>query len=127
MAESRIPWKGDSPEHTSTDCRTPDGVTVGLIDGVIATCRVLRERNLTTPAVLAALSDLWQDEDVRHIVVPGTAVVVDSARHLRAEAEGRLDAVRAELNAVGPGLRRATQPEWNALVHRLRDAIGSTA
>lgn len=55
----------DDTEHTFGDCRTPDGVTVSLIDGVIATCRVLRERNLATPAVLAALADLRQNEDVR--------------------------------------------------------------
>ncbi|GAB3156431.1 hypothetical protein GCM10027258_62860 [Amycolatopsis stemonae] len=99
MPESRIPWKGDGTEHTFGDCRTPDGVTVSLIDGLIAVCRVLRERNLTAPAVLAALSDLWQDEDVLATVSPTRSVVVESARHLQAEAEQRLDRVRGLVEA----------------------------
>ncbi|MEU8196353.1 hypothetical protein AB0C10_21455 [Microbispora amethystogenes] len=52
----------------TTDCRTPDGVTVGLVDGIIATARVLRERDLTSPAVREALRDLAEDEDVSSLL-----------------------------------------------------------
>lgn len=60
---------GSMTEHFHGDCRTPSGVTVGLIDGLIATCRVLRARDLTDPAVVGALKDLREDEDVRGIVL----------------------------------------------------------
>lgn len=48
----------------TVDCRSPDGITIGLIDGIIATARILRERDLSTPAVFEALQDLADDEDV---------------------------------------------------------------
>ncbi len=54
-----------------TDCRSQEGVTVGLIDAVIAVARVLAPRlkdgGLAEP-VREALRDLRQDEDVRAVV-----------------------------------------------------------
>ena len=46
------------------DCRSQEGVTVGLIDGIIAVARFLRGRDLSHPAVREALADLAEDEDV---------------------------------------------------------------
>lgn len=51
------------------DCRSPEGVTVGLIDGIIAAARVLRGRDLSHPAVREALADLAEDEDVASLLV----------------------------------------------------------
>jgi hypothetical protein len=51
------------------DCRSAEGVTVGLIDGIIAAARVLRARDLTHPAVREALADLAEDEDVAALLV----------------------------------------------------------
>ena len=51
-----------------TDCRSEEGVTVGLIDALISIARVLAVRDLTPPAVREALLDLAEDEDVRKIM-----------------------------------------------------------
>lgn len=53
---------------TQTNCREPIGVTVGLIDGLIAIARVLRHRDLTPVEVQEALSDLQSDEDVAYLL-----------------------------------------------------------
>lgn len=49
-------------------CKTPDGITVGLIDGMIAIARVLRQRDLTNAGIKEALADLQQDEDIAYIL-----------------------------------------------------------
>ncbi|HEY3630785.1 MAG TPA: hypothetical protein VGL21_07785 [Jatrophihabitantaceae bacterium] len=51
------------------DCRTDEGVTVGLLDAVITLARVLRGRPIGTEAERAALADLREDEDVRALVL----------------------------------------------------------
>lgn len=51
-----------------TDCRSDDGVTVGLIDGIISSARVLAKRDLSPPAVAEALKDLRADEDVAQLL-----------------------------------------------------------
>lgn len=48
----------------STDCRSKEGITVGLIDGIIAIARVLRNRQMEGVAISEALIDLRSDEDV---------------------------------------------------------------
>lgn len=50
-----------------TNCRSEIGITVGLIDSIICTCRVLAGRDRTAPEVLEALRDLRQDKDVHKI------------------------------------------------------------
>jgi hypothetical protein len=52
---------------TSTDCRSGVGVTVGLIDGIIAMARVLRKSDLSSDEVKEALKDLRSDEDVAFV------------------------------------------------------------
>lgn len=54
-------------QHSHTNCRDDHGVTVGLIDGIIAMARVLRNRNLQSDAVQEALADLRSDEDIEFI------------------------------------------------------------
>ena len=51
----------------STDCRTDVGVTVGLIDGMIAMARVLSKSDLSSPEVVEALKDLRADEDINKV------------------------------------------------------------
>lgn len=53
--------------HTETDCRTEEGVTVGLIDSIIAVARILKDRDLSSTAVKEALRDLKSDKDVSQL------------------------------------------------------------
>lgn len=57
-----------APSVTHTDCRSPVGITVGLIDGMIAMARVLRSSDLSAPEVQEALKDLTSDEDVKFLM-----------------------------------------------------------
>jgi hypothetical protein len=54
-------------QHAS-DCRSEAGVIVGLIDGMIATARViaqhLRDAEKVAPEIVEALADIRADEDV---------------------------------------------------------------
>lgn len=50
------------------DCRSTDGVTIGLIDTIITASRVLRDRPLSGVPVREALADLAGDEDVAHLL-----------------------------------------------------------
>lgn len=50
------------------DCRSDEGVTVGLVDSLIAISRVLSRRDLTPGPVREALKDLSDDEDLRFIL-----------------------------------------------------------
>lgn len=50
------------------DCRSEEGITIGLIDSVITICRILGPRisdrdKIDTPGILEALKDLGTDED----------------------------------------------------------------
>lgn len=56
------------PVSTSTDCRSYEGVNVGLIDSIITACRVLAKRQLYGHAVTEALNDMRADRDVLKIV-----------------------------------------------------------
>lgn len=59
----------EDKQTINTDCREEVGITVGLIDSLISTCRVLRDR-LTTNSdeVIGALQDLYDDEDLKYIL-----------------------------------------------------------
>jgi hypothetical protein len=52
----------------SGHCRGESGVTVGLIDSLIAIARVLRYRNLKPRGVQEALKDLRCDEDIAFLI-----------------------------------------------------------
>ena len=65
----------DAPKETSTDCRTETGITVGLIDGMIAICRILKSRLNSEEEIVAALADLQDDEDLKAILDFKTGLV----------------------------------------------------
>lgn len=54
--------------NTSTDCRSPDGVTVGIIDSIIVLCRLLIGRDLSAFEIVEALKDLEADEDFNFLL-----------------------------------------------------------
>jgi hypothetical protein len=56
--------------QTETDCRSETGITVGLIDGIIAVARVLVHRDWSDPVIVEALADLRDDEDLRALISP---------------------------------------------------------
>lgn len=47
-----------------TDCRSAEGITVGLIDSMITSARVLKGRSMAGRAISEALKDLRSDPDV---------------------------------------------------------------
>jgi len=53
------------------DCRSEEGITIGLIDGIISIARVLAKRDIHDPAVKEALMDLCMDEDLSKIMNDG--------------------------------------------------------
>ncbi|TCU34122.1 hypothetical protein [Rhizobium azibense] len=53
----------DSPAEP-IDCRSDIGITMGMIDGIIASARVLSQRDLSHQAIQEALKDIRSDEDV---------------------------------------------------------------
>lgn len=82
-----------------TDCRSSDGVAVGIIDAVITLARVFNGREVT-PAVEEALIDLRSDEDVISMisftqVVSGQGV-----------PDGWRDGYRAAMNSAASGARQ---------------------
>jgi hypothetical protein len=62
---NEIIYKGN---NNSTDCRDEHGITVGLIDSLIAISRVLSKRDFNNDAVKEALKDLAADEDIDTIL-----------------------------------------------------------
>ena len=61
---------GEKMANCNTDCRSAEGVTVGLIDGLITIARVLTLRDLSPAAVQEALIDLRSDEDLARVLGP---------------------------------------------------------
>ena len=51
------------------DCRSEEGVTVGLIDALITIAHALSGRNLESQHVKEALKDLYSDADMRAIQI----------------------------------------------------------
>ncbi|WP_198533186.1 hypothetical protein [Streptomyces sp. AcH 505] len=78
----------DQPEHRPVtygtpgvvtndvqSCRSEEGITVGLVDGLISLLRVLAPRDLSTKNVQEALTDLREDPDLQTVLrikAPGT-------------------------------------------------------
>lgn len=50
------------------ECRSEEGVTVSLVDGIIAFLRVLAPRDLSPQHAQEALQDLSQDHDLRAVL-----------------------------------------------------------
>lgn len=56
----------DMAKHPDTiDCKSDVGLTVTLIDSIMATATILLGRDLRAPAVQEALKDLKHDQDLR--------------------------------------------------------------
>jgi hypothetical protein len=58
-----------------TDCRTYDGITVGLIDSLIFISRILRHRDLSSTDVKDSLADIANDDDLRFLLSMSIAQV----------------------------------------------------
>lgn len=54
--------------ETYSDCRTPTGETIGIIDAVVTLSRLLQERDLSAPEVQKALKDMAANEGFIHLV-----------------------------------------------------------
>ena len=50
-------------ENITTDCREETGITVGLLDGLIAQMRIIRHRDLSSKEITEVFKDLADDED----------------------------------------------------------------
>lgn len=46
------------------DCRSEDGITIGLIDAMITIARIAAKRDLKPKAVQEALLDFYNDDDM---------------------------------------------------------------
>jgi hypothetical protein len=58
------------PDQAATEpqsCRSPEGITVGLVDAIIGIVRVLAPRDLSARHVQEALADLFEDSDFRTV------------------------------------------------------------
>lgn len=53
--------------HTTTECRTPDGITVGLLDSINTIAQLLVIRDFSAPEVQEALRDLRDDRAFQDI------------------------------------------------------------
>lgn len=51
-----------------TDCKSEEGITVGLVDALISIARVLASRDFSPLVVKEALLDLADDDDMRKIL-----------------------------------------------------------
>lgn len=47
--------------NNTTECRSPDGITIGLIDTINTVSQLLAVRDFSAPAVREALTDLRDD------------------------------------------------------------------
>lgn len=68
-----------------TECRSEDGITVGLIDALISIARVLaprlRENYVTEDRpIYEAIADLMQDPDIKKILVYQDLILADANR-----------------------------------------------
>jgi hypothetical protein len=54
-------------DEVFTDCRTSEGITIGLLDSIIFIARVLAIRDLESETVQSVLRDFRNDEDVKRL------------------------------------------------------------
>lgn len=60
---------------THTDCRSAEGIAVGLIDGMLAAARVLCGQDLTSPPVVEAMKDFAQDEGIQRLLAKANSTL----------------------------------------------------
>lgn len=63
--------------QTNTDCRSEDGITVGLIDALISIFRILATRDLASYDVSEALDDLRTDTNAMQVIPSMAGMVVN--------------------------------------------------
>lgn len=56
------------------DCRSEEGVTVGIIDAIITLCHLMDKRDTSPVTVQEALKDLRADESFRDLLTTETIV-----------------------------------------------------
>ena len=54
-------------EEVHSDCRTEEGITIGLIDSLIFICRELARKDLSSEMVQSTLRDFRNDADVKKL------------------------------------------------------------
>lgn len=86
--------------ETKTDCRSPEGITVGLIDGIIATARVIRERENQARHDGEYSEDLRQDDDIHWLMNWGGPEGVTRLKELLKEKDGDVRLLSDTLNAL---------------------------
>ena len=60
--------------HTTTEFRTPDGITVGLLDAIHTITQLLVVRDFSSPEVVEALRDLRNDRAFQDIQLAMAAI-----------------------------------------------------
>lgn len=56
-------------EPKVVDCRSDEGITIGLVDSILTVARILARRDLLNSlSILDALSDLSSDEDLAYLM-----------------------------------------------------------
>jgi len=53
--------------NEQVDCKSEEGITIGLIDSLIYICKVLSKRDMTHPQIKEALEDIQNDKDCAKI------------------------------------------------------------
>lgn len=64
---------GNPYNEVTTDCRSEEGITIGLVDSLISICRILAKRDLEGFNVGQALCDLVSDEDFNFVMDKGSS------------------------------------------------------
>jgi hypothetical protein len=50
------------------ECKSEEGITIGLIDAIISIARILKDRDLSSNDIKEALLDLKADSDLKFIL-----------------------------------------------------------
>ncbi|MEU9333148.1 hypothetical protein AB0D49_08280 [Streptomyces sp. NPDC048290] len=67
MATNHPELGAEPSDEEMQNCRSEEGITVGLVDAVIGIVRVLAPRDLRAVNVQEALADLFEDRDFQTI------------------------------------------------------------
>lgn len=79
------PIPGETP---TIDCRSPEGITVSLIDTILTCALLLKGRDKSHPAVRAALLELWGHVELDELL--------EEADEAEAELNAMLDMLRQD-------------------------------
>lgn len=95
--------------QTETDCRDECGITVGLIDSILTSARVLRGRDVSDAAVKEALKDLASDEDVAWLI----ACAKEEAKYLICSGCGKAQKRSPTCSECGESFPDDAWEYWN--------------